>query len=162
MKFKILPGCELFDKLTAIQSKVQSSKDVIKSTLIEKGYTGEHAQASSHYLLKVDGIEIHGEKPKGWKVVDKYQQLYFPLAANKKDLEWVTALPSVSNDELNDLLNFSFSVGGGLELYYRPGVAWHKEFILVNTGDATYVNVEGMIEILESEYTKLENKAKAK
>lgn len=156
MKFKVIPGCALFSTLQEINKGMICASAAIKDTLIQKGFTGNYASSGHSYLVACDAVEILGPKPDAWKVMGyPYQQLYWPLAKNKKDQEWLRILPRISNDILNLPLDFHFGSGPNLEVYYRPGVAWHKEYIVIDTGNATYTPVEGMIEILESEYQKL-------
>jgi hypothetical protein len=155
MKFKILPGCELFDKLQDINNGVIAARAAIADTLKARGFSGKFA-TDKDYLISCNAVEILGEKPDGWRSVGaSWQKFFWPKATNKSMLKELNALPAISNDVLNNLLNFSFRSGPGLEIYYRPGVAWHKEYVLVNTDRAPYEPVEGMVEILESEYEKL-------
>lgn len=162
MYFKILPDTKLFDDLTEINKGMIAAKAAIIDTLKQMGFTGKYASSSGSYnLVSCDAIEIEGGKPEGWKVMgSKWQQLYWPLASNKKALQQLSALPSIKNEVINDRLKFSFSLGDNLEMYHRPGVQWHKKFILVETVSAKYKPVAGMIEILESEFNKLKSKIK--
>lgn len=155
MKFKILPGCELFDKLQDINNGVIAARAAIRDTLKARGFSGKFGTDRNH-LISCDAVEILGDKPDGWRFVGaSWQKMYLPKATNKSMLKELSALPSISNDVLNNLLNFSFCTGPNLEVYFRPGVAWHKEYVLVDTDKAPYEPIEGMVEILESEYNKL-------
>lgn len=156
MKFKILKGTELFSTLQDVQNGLIAGQAAISDELKQMGFTGQFASGSSSYLLSCDAVEIKGDKPDGWKVVgEKWQSLYYPKQTNKAALKKINAMPQIKVDALNKPLNFSFSVTVNLEIYHRPGFAFHKDYILIETGNATYKPVEGMIEILESEYNSL-------
>ena len=159
MKFKILPGCELFKKLWDIKNGMIAARAAITDTLKAKGFSGKFA-TDSNSLVSCVAVEILDGKPDGWRSVGaSWQNLYWPKAGNKNKAlrDELNALPVISNDVLNEALNFSFCVDSGLNAYNRPAVAWHmgKKYILVDTDDAPYEPVMGMQEILDSEYKKL-------
>lgn len=154
-----MPGCALFDKLWDIKNGMIAARAAIADTLKAKGFSGKFA-TDSNSLVSCVGVEILYGKPEGWRSVGaSWQKLYWPKADNKNKAlrDELNALPKISNDVLNKALNFSFCTGPNLEIYRRPGVAWHmgKKYILVDTDNAPYEPVEGMQEILDSEYKKL-------
>lgn len=157
MKFKILPKTGLFNTLQEVNNGIIAARAAIRDTLISKGFTGNYGSSlSSLYLVSCNAVEIEGEKPTGWKSIGpSWQNLYWPLAKNKKVLEELSSLPKIKNEAINNPLGFSFCVGPNLEIYHRPGILFHKKFILVDTGNVEYQPVADMIEILESEYDKL-------
>lgn len=161
MKFKVLPGTELFGKLWALHLKIESAKEQITAFLKSKGFTGQFATDRNISIVSCDAIEMLSHQSSGYKSVGaKYQALYYPLAKNKKDLAEIRQLPRIKVDELNELVDFSFCVSADLEIYHSPGISFNEKHILIETGNANYTPVEGMIEIKESEYNKLSKEIK--
>ncbi len=156
MKFKILPGTKLYDRLWSVNTGIIAARATIADTLKSMGFIGLYATSSGTHIVSCDAVEIFGEKPDGWKSVgDKYQCLYYPKVSNKKDSKIIAALPRIKNEAINEPLGFGFNIGPNLEVYYRPGIAFHKKYILVDIGNSEYKKKPDMIEILESEYNKL-------
>jgi|GEM_PF-2056892 len=162
MYYKITRSTPLFKKLQEINKGIIAARCAIMDTLKKMGYTGKFASASSSYLVSCDAVEITTGKPEGWKVVgESWQQLYYPKVSNKKDSKILNALPRISNDVINKPLNFYFHVGENLTCYHRPSLIFSDNCVLVSTTSKEYAPVDGMKEILESEYIKLEKQINA-
>jgi len=156
MKFKILPGSKLFDTLTDVNNGMIAARAAITDTLKAMGYTGQYASSmNDYYLVHCNAVRIEFGKPDGWKCLDSGLEYYWPKAKNKAALAQLEALPAIKVEAINNPLKFSFGLGEDNCIYHRPAIAWHKKYILIDTGSMDYKPVKGMTEILESEYKKL-------
>lgn len=99
--------------------------------------------------------------PKGWiKAGPKYDQgeyLIGKTTAGKELREAEAALPRITDDEFNELLNFDPDNRTSNKVCFHPGVQWGKDdYILVNIPDHTiYKPIEDMVEITSTEYKSL-------
>ncbi len=161
MKYKILPGCELFDKIQEINTRR------IAASMSAKSWITNHFGESKPYSKPdwsmgggISDIQLN-HKPEGWKQVgDKWQSFFTPKANQKKILDEWRALPVVRNDEIKTLLNYGNYYGaknGGLVWNTMPGLLITKDVILVDCSEVAtdYIPVEGMEEILVSEFNRI-------
>lgn len=168
MKFKVLKGTPLFDQLTVIEKKIDSCNKATRLLVERLGfkqfYKKNFVLAGGFYgLIPLDGKT----KPDGysWAFNDRTGNAVMPAKrkANAEILAEIKALPTVEYDELNKVLNYDDSISRrpgsshGVVTSFCPGVVWKKNFILVNVPvySGKYKPPVGMVEILESEYTKL-------
>ena len=160
MKYKIVKGSKLFKSLTDLKAKIDSVNSQAMNLAIELG--GVSSATNNRRLAGgIDAVEFK-EKPIGWKAVgEKWDNLYYPKSdkANKEIHTKINALPTMDYDELNNMVGFKsqFSSNGrGISHYRCVGMKWSKSVILMETADENkYVPIEGVIEILGSEYDKL-------
>jgi hypothetical protein len=162
MKYKISKESDLYFNLRALEVKIKAANylayDVVKEFGAEKFALNPHSFAGG-----IGGI-VFDRKPEGWKRVGKdWQDLYYPKASNKMDLEKIKGLPLVTEKEYNDITGFvgmqTISSGQGFYLIGSPGIYFGDEEILLDVNSqCTFTPKEGMIEILESEYLKLKGK----
>lgn len=161
MKFKILKGTPLFDKLIDVKTKIRDCNAAAFALVKEMGY--ERMRGKEMVLAGgISSIEIKGGKPDGWRVAfaEKTKDEYFPskLKQNKEILSKISALPVVGYEELNDILDYDFHKHEGKRLSFHPAVIWKEDFILVSVAEYMYYQpAKDMVEILESEYMKLSN-----
>jgi hypothetical protein len=159
MKYKIEKGSPLFDKFEEIRQRMivcnQEAKDLCKELGGKAVATlGENAAGG------IDAIEFD-EKPEDWKVMGKpHQNLFYPKAKNKELLQKISALPKVKRSEIAELLGFKIqaisSSDGGLMMVSCPRTILRKEFVLIDMPtECKYTPVDGMTEILESEFVRL-------
>ncbi|UOR06272.1 hypothetical protein MUN82_04050 [Hymenobacter aerilatus] len=160
MKFKIVKGTALFEKLSELQAKCTECNKAARALADQQGANGF---ASGRNMI-AGGIAAlcFDDKPEGYRLLQQ-PNYYYPKVtkANRPLHDAIAALPTVGNDDLNGLLNYKFqTVCDGDKMYWasRPGVIWGEEQILVDTGKAKYEPVADMIEILESEYLRLQGK----
>lgn len=163
MKYKILPNTHLFQALTEIRQRgLQADNAAIEWVT---NYFGENKPRVSPNHAAWGGlvaIELD-HKPDGWKRVGQdWQRLYAPKATQKQIYKEWDALPVVTNNEVKDMLNYGSYVGmkdGRLTSNTMPGLVFSDDYILIETSclALTYVPVDGMIEILESEFNALRN-----
>lgn len=164
MKYKILKGTDLFNKLTDLNKRMKKVKKAATDLAASLG--GGKVATTNRYLAGgIDAIEFK-EKPEGWRSVgNSWEGLYYPKAVNKSILKQISELPVIKIDELNDIVGFrsgqtKFS-GGGFVWIKSVGMQWHKDFILMETADGTeYTPLPDVIEILGSEYDELSKKIK--
>ena len=171
MKYKVLPGTALFDTLMAVQKKMIKANKAADKIAKEVGAEG-CANASNKiaggilgFKFKIGG-QKNSDKP-GWKKLESgYTLWWFPLEkekSNKDLLQRIYELPTIDISELNTPLNFH---GGAVS--HEGGIAWVKTpsvlfpdkkqaviLIGIHPGLKEYKPVDGMIDILESEYNKL-------
>lgn len=164
MKYKVLPSCDLYTALTAIQLKMVECNNAANTFVKGLGY--ERFRLSSyrngHQVIAggVSSIEILTGKPEGWrKAVGHKEYMPSKLKKNKDLLDKIAALPFVTNSEITDLLKYDWrntTKSAGNRISFCPGVIWKKKLILIDVADyVKYKPVAGMVEILESEYQKL-------
>ena len=162
MKFKILPGSELFDKMKALEKQINDADNLAKDACKKLG--GKQLATSGRYLGGgIEAIQFE-ETPDAnlWSKVNKYHSLYRPKVRNKEAWAIIQQLPILQSSDLNSILNFNdqtVSYGDSLIFCSRPGVFFGEKYFLVNISDGCkYTPVEGMVEILDSEYQQLNKK----
>lgn len=162
MKFKVLKGTPLFDKLNSLGEEMTEYNKAAFDLVKKLGYT--RMRGKSNVLAGgISSIEIKGGKPVGWRnAYSGVRDEYFPakLKANKMLLAEIDALPVVEYDDLNKILNFDWRTSSSRNISFHPGIHWGKKEILIDVSRhyTSYKPVKGMIEILESEYMKLVKK----
>lgn len=167
MKYKVLKGTDLFDKLWSIQKKMQSCQDEAQK-IVNTIPEADGSSKRSHCLA--GGIAaFHFKKgwtnaPDGWRKMEKgWTQWFMPKSSDKKNkelLKKISELPVLGYEIINDLLNFHFYVTEELQVWHCPIVEWRSKYVLIEVpNDKKYKPLDGMIEIMDSEYIKL-SKAK--
>lgn len=156
MKFKILPGCDLFDSFCEKLELGRQYSKLAQQWAEAQGAT-EWAEPHSAFKGGVAGL-VFAKKPNGWTPIDV--GIFRPRLGSTLYKE-MTALPFVSAATINEIVGYtprSVEASGGkfMRMYY-PGVKVLDDCILLSFKDYVtyYKPVEGMIEILESEYHAL-------
>ena len=165
MKYKILKGTELFKNLSSLKKKMVDVRKQSNELAVEFG--GIASATNGRYLAGgMDAVEFK-EKPEGWRSVgNSWQNLYYPKAdkKNKEIHAKIQALPKIEFEDLNELVGFTgqfCSDDRGIAHVKSVSIKWHKDFILMETAEGTEYNpVDGVIEILGSEYDKLSSRIK--
>lgn len=164
MNYVIKKGSELYEKLIAIQKRAKDARD--KALQLAKDFGGKEAYTNGrHFSGGLDAVEFD-TPPEGWRSVGKkWLKLYYPKSVNKEALSKIADLPVVEIDEVNAILSFQggqvVSAGDGLAFVKMPHVYFRKDCILIKvTSGVKYKPVQGMEEILESEFQKLMPKEK--
>lgn len=167
MKYKVLKGTKLFNKLVDIQNEIQRCNKVARDFVEGLGYTKFR---KSRYGIGggISSIICESGKPVGWK--KSYTELpneYMPAKIKKNDtlLKAIDNLPKVDENVINKLLDYDpwksteeSQVGYGMVINVCPEVHWKKSFILIGISEryiTTYKPVRNMIEIMGSEFEKL-------
>lgn len=163
MKYKILQDSPLFDKLKALQKRMTNVKR--QAEKVAKSFNGTGRFCGHIHALAggISAIEFD-EKPEGWKAVgESWQRLYYPKVINKEANKLIAPLPLMDYDELNKLVNFksgAYTNAGGIFWIKCPEINFYPTYTLINIPDGvSYTPVDHMIEILDSEFQKL-NKRK--
>lgn len=161
MKYKILKGSPLFDKIQRVRVRMMEAHDLARETAIKMGaksWRGKNSQdvgGLSAFKFKKLPTNIVWRKAYGSRVDDEV----FPKAvsSNKQLLDNIAALPTVSRREIDRLVGFKPQFIGETN-YFRFGCAWvvGSAVILIDVGTRIkYKPRAGMIEITESEYLGL-------
>lgn len=165
MKFKVLKGTELYNKLKLIQKKCSAAQDAAQKLGKKLGgievYTTGRDRAGG-----IDAIEFtydNSPDKEFWMQPDRHnnKNLYYPRnnsKANKVNAWMHTAiseLPIVTIDEFNKVIGFE-SQWVSLINYKSYGLLIKKDYALIELGEkCKYKPLPDMIELTISEYTKL-------
>lgn len=163
MKFKVIKGTSLFNDLTQLNKKMNKVRAAAYKVAKSFNGTGRYATSGNTLAGGIDAIEFN-EKPEGWKSVgNSWQNFYYPKVTNKEANKAICTLPYLSFDEINNLLNFksnAYTTNEGIVWIKCPEVYWFPTYILISLPDKVkYTPVDGMVEILGSEFNVL-NKQK--
>ncbi len=167
MKFKVLKESPLYGKLVAIKKRCEDVLDASEALAISVGakhaYTNGRDKAGGvagfyfEYGVEVDKLL--------WMQPDRHNnsRLFYPRSGKKYQIneplhEKIKALPVVTYEEFNSVIGYE-SQWDGFTNYKSYGMAMHDDFALVQVG-GKYTPIEGMIEILESEFDELSEKIK--
>lgn len=167
MKFKVIPGNELFDKFQKIRKDWTSANEAA-GEWIEKNFGEDIKWAGKLGVLGggIGGINFD-KKPDGFcHVGKKWHMLFMPYARNKKMWKEIDSLPVVEMSVLKDLLkygNYSGASEGGLFFSTYPGILIKDDVVLIDVIESIteYTPVPNMIEILISEYNQLSKPEKS-
>ena len=166
MKFKVEKGTELFDKLVSVKDKMDKAQTAAEKLGKELG--GE-AVYSRRYINVAGGIDAirfaYTTEPDKelWMKPDRHNspRLFYPRSSKKANKQnqpihdKIRALPVVTEDEYNDIIGFKYH-WVGLRNYRTYNLFIYDTYAIIETGEgADYKPIEGMVEILESEYYKL-------
>jgi hypothetical protein len=154
MKYIIKQGSDLFNKLKELQAKMKEVIEAQQKFLSQFGEKIEYYPRWHCIAGGVDGICFNkNPDPKLWKKFDR--DGYTPKKSAKKLYEEMNSLPVVTNNEFNDLIGFKKAFLGKRVLF-RPAVKFEDDYVLVSVDtEVNYTPVEGMEEILDSEYKEL-------
>jgi hypothetical protein len=163
MYFKIENSSETFKSLIQLKKRNKECHLAACALATELGGNekGSYIGLNSMYNLSggISGIMMEEKKP-GWVNVYKktYNNCYFPqknLSANKEVLEKINSLPTTSLDDLNKIVNFE-EQSVGRHHYTNPIIHWNDDACIMQIHDrCKYTPVNGVVEILGSEYEKL-------
>lgn len=109
----------------------------------------------------VSSAHFNSKPPKGWiKAGPKYDKGEYrkgETPAGKALRKDADALPKITDDEFNKLLNYDPSKHTTNKRSFHPGLQWGKDgFILIDVADHTlYTPIEDMVEITVTEYKSL-------
>lgn len=163
MYFKVEKGSPLYDNLIDLMKKAKYVQEEARKLVFELGYL-QYRQRSWVLWGGISSILIPKDKPvpKDWSKADDG---YMPRKYRKstRDLaEKIKQLPVVEHDELNDLLGYdSNSSKTPYRTSFHPAFKYikDKELFLISVADyMIYTPVDGMTEILSSEYNALSGK----
>lgn len=166
MYFKILKGTESFDKLNEIFKRAKECRQAASKFATRYNEKGKYLDTGDSDILGGGLSFVFSETPiEGWVKDTKYKDAYRPRKskANVEVIAEIKALPIVLRSEVNDVVKFE---GGfiGNHYYYGCGVNYNlnKDFILISIPERLkdYKPTKDMIEILTSEFNKLEEELK--
>lgn len=162
MKYKVLKGTPLFDKIVVVVEKIkdynQQAEDLSNSVGGLRAATLGYNRAGG-----IAAFEFKKEPDMNlWKRVDKYEPLYSPRAkkANNALFAKIQALPITRYEEFNNVIEFK-QHWSGLTFHQTYGLVISDDFMLIEMNDEVkYTPVQDMIEILGSEYNYLKESVK--
>jgi hypothetical protein len=154
MKYIIKLGSDLFNKLKELQAKMKEANEARMNFL--QRFADEIEYYPKHHIL-AGGVEAicfnQNPDPKLWKKFGK--DAFAPKKSAKNLYEEMVSLPVVTNKELNDLIGFK-KAWLDHRVIFRPAVTFEDDYVLVSVDtEINYTPVEGMEEILDSEYKEL-------
>jgi hypothetical protein len=174
MKFKVTKESDLYKKLMALHDRLISVRDEANKCAKDLGFTEYYHKSmvlggGFYGLVPVDGkTKTDGYS---WAFSDREGNAVMPskLTKNKEILERIKNLPVVHYEELNELVDYKEELshrpsgkGHGTAMNFCPATSWGKGYVLIDIPvyNGKYKPVDGMIEILESEYNTLHEKIK--
>ena len=165
MKFKVLKGSPIFEKLEHMMSKIKSCWDASHELSESVGAKGV-CTFGYHRAGGIGAFQFAPDKFPSlelWKQTDprkyQYRDLFYPRSGKKYKQNdelhaKIAALPVVEKEEYNKVIGYE---GGWLSSYgLKSGNGY---FLIEIPEDSDYKPLEDMIEILESEYRKLKEEA---
>jgi hypothetical protein len=161
MKYKILKGSLLFDKFIELRERMNKVQKEATELVESLGHS-RYCPALYKLAGGVSAIEFpNSEKVAGWmKLTNQNKRLHMPskIKANEELLNKFKALPTLEFNELNDMINYDSKEAHNLVWSSHPGVIWKSDYVLIDVNEnMKYTPVEGMIEILQSEYNDLKS-----
>jgi hypothetical protein len=167
MKFKVLKGTVLFDKLLAIVIQIHECNQQAHDLALEQGAIGV-ATTGNNRAGGIDAFRFKYDTEPDvllWKQVDKYHyaDLYSPRANKKNNnlFSQIQALPRIGYKEYNAVIGYE-QQWIGLSLHQSYGLFQDDDFFLIELSDeVNYTPVADMTEILSSEYKTLKEKSLA-
>lgn len=172
MKFKVVKGSVLFEKMSALWDKIIKCDAEAANLAKELGFNqyckGSFVLAGGLYgLIPKDGV-----KPEkySWAFSDRQYNAVMPsrrYKINAEILDRIEKLPVVEYSEYNSLVGYDKDMssrpasGSAVRFNPAPALQYCVDYFLINIpvhGDSVYEPVDGMIEILESEYNSLSKK----
>lgn len=154
MKYIIRKGVPLFDRLQLLYQKMKEANAATRDFLSRFGKEVEYYPAPHCLAGGVQSICFpHNPNSELWK---RGAGGYIPKK-NAKDLQFeFYDLPVVKNNELNSLVGFKNMSWAGKRVWFRPAWTVGDDYHLIDVNsDIDYTPVEGMEEILESEFKAL-------
>lgn len=153
MKYIIKPGSKLYNKLERLKFKMKKANDAQYKFLSKFGREGGFYVPLHTIAGGVEAICFEeNPDPKLWK---KFRNGYSPKKSAKKLLEEFNSLPVVKNEELNNIINFK-RASFERQVIFRPEFCMKDDYFLISiNSEINYTPVEGMEEILDSEYKEL-------
>lgn len=152
MYFKVEKGVPLWNKLEELMNRIIEVRQAAKDLVNEMGFT---EYGAAHFVVAggISFVYSPDRKPDGYRSVGKsWQQFYFPKAVNKVLCGKIAALPVVKHNEYNDVINFKDQFVGLKHIMAYGLKKTGDTFLIEVSDDAKYTPIEGMIEILASEY----------
>lgn len=169
MYFKVEKGCDLFDRLWEIQTKMrdvtEKASEFVKSLDVD-GVDHDEWYARPFVLSGgVAGIIVEGSAPEGWVPMNSHTKNGYRPHRTKKSQSTIRNsmknLPVVDYKELNEVLDFESGIFGR-RLFDAPSpVYWGKEFVLFGISDryldegGTYEHPDNAQEITRTEFEQL-------
>lgn len=170
MHFKVLKGTTLFDELQSVRTEINRVNNEARTLAKSLGFE-ELFMRSGVLGGGITGlVPVNGEtKPEGWRWAfkDRTSNAIIPNTKNIKSRELtarIKALPVVHYSALNNVLKYDDEIskrpndrGNGTRFNLCPMVYWGDKvhIIEVPVYSGKYQPVDGMIEILASEYSAI-------
>jgi len=171
MNYKVIPGSEVHLKLLELKKQIIQAREASFAIMDEvraESITESHMKLAggiSGFIFKTPPDTAV------WKRIQTgYSSYgYFPksIKANKDLCKRISELPLVDTKDLREIIGYKFqtyaSPGGGILMSSAPAIHWsidNQIIILQTANQAKYTPVDGIIEILGSEYEALLNEIK--
>lgn len=162
MKYKVLKNSVTFKKLMELKKKAQAARKAAGS-LVEKLGAENYCPDRRTLYGGISAVQFD-KQPDGWKIISKQDGLYFPknIAANKKLLSEIEALPKLQYNDLNSIVGFSAPQYIGLKVSFHVGLDYCNggDIIISVTDGAKFKPSKDLKEILQSEYLRLTEEKK--
>lgn len=161
MFYEVKPNTETFSKLTDFKKRFAEVEKAANEVL--KQFGGKKIATLNRRYGGIDGIVFdENPDPKKWKSVgEKYMNLFYPKASNKKDCLIIESLPTISHKEPCDIIGLSvpqtFSSEAGLHWIDNVGLAFStdkKIGVHISQG-AKFDPSEDLIEITETQFVNI-------
>ena len=155
MKFKVEKGTAIYQELELLFDKIKDynskTKKFVESLGFEEYGVSLRGRAGGLSCIRTS------KKPDGFKTVGKkYDNLFMPKASNKELWKKINELPILSYDEYNKVIGFEAQFQGLSHIRsYRCEKV--NDVFLIDVGNADYMPIEGIVEILDSEYKSLKS-----
>lgn len=174
MYYKLNKSHPLFEVFVDIKKQIDHSKSIVDELVKEVGADG-YASGNSENLMgdiKAFHFESYEKPGDHWTSADRkiVTPWYEPRSAKpfKKQNQWIfdrmKAIPRVSKKLVQEPLQCGFtaySSGNCLCVFNIPGINWLDECVLFEfPTDLKYTPVDGLVEIMASEFLKLTKKEK--
>lgn len=160
MHYIIKKGTPLFEKLWAIQHRIQAAHEEARKLAIK-------LRADPNYLLLETGYAagmvkgLHFDKrPGDWKLCHREDTLclYYPkdLFRNFMIRAQLSILPSVERMEIDRLIGYQHQQENPVRWQPFVGFSWYPDFILFRIPDkAFYTPIKGVESISKATYNEL-------
>ena len=151
MYFKVEKGVPLWEELEKIMNQIIHVRAEAYKLVEELGFT---TYAPAHNVVAGGISALHCNfKPEGFREVgERWRNLYFPKAKNKVASEKIANLPVVQYDEYNSVIGFTEHFVGLTHIMCYGLKKSGDVFLIKMHEKAEYTPIDGMIEILPSEY----------
>lgn len=170
MYYKVDKTTELYAKLKEVQAKMKAANKAAHKLATELGF--EKWRGESNMVIAGGIVSLYAEtKPEGYSYTygSKMPNDFFPkkIKANKEILAKIEALPIVDSFDFTDLIKYDWRQHqtptgdrlGQSRVLFTPGLSFPKNGeVLISFPDyiKKYKPVKGMIEIISTEYKKLD------
>lgn len=158
MRFKILPGTALFDKLQELKERMRLANEATKAFVTDLGFE-QWYQPTDSIAGGLDAVLYDKDhpRPSTWTTGGYPKK---SLKANAEIIDKIKALPMVSQWDLNAILSYNrqtVRAENSNRIAFSPNFNIKDEYVLIGISDAApnYKPVADMVEITVSEFNNM-------